>query len=190
MHEIEPYWKWRNGYVAQEDKRSPFYGVEGNPLQYTQKVYNYYIHPQWDDFGSSTLYIKVLFVDYQEGFAIIEMIGEWNDCIDNDIMFLKREVIDLMIPEGIYKYVLIGENVLNFHASDDCYYEEWAQEIEEEGGWIVPLNFNEHVIEEMESIDLHYYLYLNQRFSQLDWRKLTPHQLVHALEEFLLKRLE
>ena len=47
---------------------------------------------QWDDFGSSTLYIKILFADYDGGFAIIELIGEWNDAINNDIMLLKRDM--------------------------------------------------------------------------------------------------
>ena len=93
-------------------------------------------HPQWDGFGSSTLYIKILFVDYDEGCAIIEMIGEWNDCLHNDIMHLKREVIEDMQLEGIYRFILIGENVLNFHYSDDSYYDEWFDETADVDGWI------------------------------------------------------
>ena len=38
--------------------------------------------------------MKVLMADYQEQYAIIELIGEWNDAIENDIMTLKRDVID------------------------------------------------------------------------------------------------
>ncbi len=55
----------------------------------TQTIYNYYIHPQWDDFGSRTLYLKVLLADYDEQYVIIELFGEWNDAIENDIMNLK-----------------------------------------------------------------------------------------------------
>ena len=43
---------------------------------------------------------------------------------------------------------MIGENVLNFHASDDCYYEEWFQEVED--GWIAAVNFRDHVLKELE----------------------------------------
>ena len=61
-----------------------------------------------------TLYLKVLYADYLRGFAIIEFIGEWNDCLYNDIMYLKRELIDDMIRNGIHHFILIGENILNF----------------------------------------------------------------------------
>ena len=127
MQDIETYYSWRHLYIADEDDLSPFYGREYNEFEYTNTVYNYYIHPQWDDFGSSTLYMKVLFSDYDQNFAILEFIGEWNDAINNDIMLLKRDVIDVMICNGINKYILIGENVLNFHASDDCYYQEFIE---------------------------------------------------------------
>ena len=122
MQEIEPYYNWRHLYTAEEDERSPFFGRTYSEFEYSNTVYNYYIHPQWDEFGSRTLYLKVLFVDYDFNFAIIEMIGEWNDAIENDIMQLKRELIDDMVQRGIHKFMLITENVLNFHSSDIDYY--------------------------------------------------------------------
>src|SRR5678810_794059 len=140
MHDIEPYYNWRHIYVSEEDQRSPFYKREYSEFEFSQTVYNYYIHPQWDEFGSSTLYIKVLMADYTSGYAILEMIGEWNDAIENDIMTLKRDVIDLLLREGIIKFILIAENVLNFHSSDDSYYEEWFDQVTDEGGWVVCLN--------------------------------------------------
>src|SRR5690606_19805 len=127
----------------EEDVRSPFFETEYSEFDFDKQVYNFLLHPQWDSFGSNTLYIKILFVDYEKGYSIIEMIGEWNDAIDNDIMHLKREIIDIMVSEGINKFILLGDNVLNFHASDDCYYEEWFEEIED--GWIAAVNFNAHV---------------------------------------------
>ena len=122
MQDLEPFYNWRGYYIAAEDPLSPFYGREYSEFEYTNTIYNYYIHPQWDEFGSNTLYLKILFTDYDRGFAIIEFIGEWNDALYNDIMFLKRDLIELMMKEGINKYILIGENVMNFHGSDDCYY--------------------------------------------------------------------
>ena len=81
MHLLEPHFNWRYMYNAEEDKRSPFYGVVHSEFEFSATVYNYYIHPQWEDFGSNTLYLKIIYVDYELNFAIIEMIGEWNDAI-------------------------------------------------------------------------------------------------------------
>ena len=108
MHDIEPYYNWRHIYVSEEDQRSPFYQREYSEFEFSQTVYNYYIHPQWDEFGSRTLYLKLLQADYDEHYAVIEFIGEWNDAIENDIMTLKRDVIDVFEQQGIsmipYKY--------------------------------------------------------------------------------------
>ena len=189
MHDLEPYWRWRDYYTAEDDERSPFYGRVYSEFEYTNKIYNYYIHPQWDEIGSPTLFIKILFADYSEGFAIIELIGEWNDAIHNDIMFLKREIIDLMQVEGIYRFILIGENVLNFHADDDSYYEEWAEEVNDNGGWIVTINFREHVIEEMLRGNLNYHIHFNKKLNDFNWRKYTPEKLLEIVESNLLRYL-
>ena len=85
-------------------------------------MYDYVINPEWDDIGCETLFLKVLFVDYAEGCAIIELIGEWNDALHNDIMEVKRRVIDPMLLEGIQRFVLIGDNLLNLHAGSEEYY--------------------------------------------------------------------
>lgn len=187
MQDIEPYFNWRDFYSSENDERSPFYGREYSEFEYSNTIYNYYIHPQWDFFGSPTLYVKILFVDYDRQFAILEFIGEWNDCITNDIMFLKREVIELMINEGINKFILIGENVLNFHSSDDCYYEEWFQEIE--NGWIAAVNFRRHIIDEFKKSNLDYYINLGGDLDDMVWRTLRPLQFFKAIEEKLNKRL-
>ncbi|MEL6923458.1 MAG: hypothetical protein AAFO94_05365, partial [Bacteroidota bacterium] len=154
MHDIEPYFKWRDKYVAAQDSRSPFYGRVYDEFKFTQKIYNYFIHPQWDFFGSPTLYMKILYVDYEQGFAMMELIGEWNDCITNDVMYLKREIVDQLQQYHIYKFILFCDNVLNFHGSDDSYYEEWYDDIKEENGWICLINVLEHVEEEMKNTQL------------------------------------
>lgn len=189
MHELEPYYNWRDLYDATEDVRSPFYGTEHSEFEYSNVVYNYFIHPQWDFFGSPTLYLKVLYADYDEQFAVIEFIGEWNDCIQNDIMFLKRDIIDPMIAEGIVRFILIGENVLNFHVSDDCYYEEWIEDINEEGGWIAAVNFSDHVMDEMRSEGLHHFINMGENLRELSWRKLKPQALHLLVDNLILKAL-
>ena len=183
MHDIEPFFLWEPFYQSYTDKHSPFYGRTYSEIYFNQQIYNNIIHPQWDNFGSETLFIKVLYADYEDGFAIIEMIGEWNDCLYNDIMTLKREVIDLAIDDGINKFILIGENVLNFHASDDSYYEEWFEDVED--GWITLINFHDHVINEMIKERLHYYVNVGEGFNYLDWRRMKPNDILLWVEEQL-----
>lgn len=187
MQDLEPFYNWRNYYIASEDMRSPFFGTLYSELEYTHTVYNYFIHPQWDDFGSNTLYLKVLFADYERGYAVIEFIGEWNDALYNDIMFLKRDFIELIMEQGINKFVLIGENVMNFHGSDDCYYEEWFQEVE--NGWIAAINFRPHVLVEMGRFNLDYYMAFGGELDELNWRNFTPVELCAKVDHLISRRL-
>ena len=188
MHDIEPYYKWRDHYIASKDEKSPFHGRIYDEFKFTNKVYNYFIHPQWDTFGSSTLYLKIIFVDYEEGFAIIELIGEWNDCIDNDVMYLKRRVIDCLIQEDINKFILICENVLNFHSSEDDYYGEWHEDICEDGGWVVLINTLDHVMEEMSEARLQQYINFGQHYNNINWRPQKPRLLCNAIGQLVENR--
>jgi len=174
MHNIEPNYTWRDVYAAEEDERSPFFQRRYSEFDYTQKLYNFYLHPQWDGFGSATLYAKILFVDYDEQCALIELIGEWNDTLYNDIMHLMRNVIEPLMKEGIVKFALFCENVLNFHSSDDDYYAEWAEEVHDQGGWIACINTRQHVMEEMQVARLEHYMHFGDEYSDLFWRTQKP----------------
>ncbi len=189
MHTLEPYYNWRNLYIASEDPRSPFFGYENSEVYFTDQIYNYLIHPQWDNFGSETLYLKVLFADYTQGFAIIEFLGEWNDLLNNDIMTLKRDVIEVMIAEGINKFILICEQVMNFHSDLDSvdYYEEWQDELEE--GWIAVLNTREHVLQEMSKFGIDHYLVMGGKLDDVSWRTRHPKHLFKQIDELVTKRL-
>ena len=184
---IEPFYGWRTLYIASEDSRSPFSERVYSEFQFEHTIYNYYIHPQWDNIGSPTLFIKILYCEYDDGYAIIELIGEWNDAIENDIMTLKRDIIELLISEGINKFILIGENVLNFHYSDDCYYEEWFDDVED--GWIAMVNFHDHVINEFERINIDHYFVMGGELEDIEWRTYLPHQFYNKIEELVSKRL-
>ena len=187
MHTIEPFYNWRHIYVSEEDKLSPFYGREYSEFEFTQTVYNYFIHPQWDDFGSRTLYLKVLMADQDEKYAIIELIGEWNDAIENDIMELKREVLEKFIYEGIVKFILIAENVLNFHSSGSDYYEELFDELMEENGWIVCLNMPPQTQYDFRKARLNRYIEL----MDIDnWRTYKPYHLFKKIDNELAARLQ
>ncbi|HUR67219.1 MAG TPA: hypothetical protein VMZ03_12790 [Chitinophagaceae bacterium] len=187
MQDIEPFYNWRHIYVSEEDKQSPFFGRTYSEFEFSQTVYNYYIHPQWDDFGSRTLYLKVLMADYEEKYAVIEMIGEWNDAIENDIMELKREVLEKFIHEGISKFILIAENVLNFHSDIKDYYEELYEEVADENGWVVCLNMPEQTQYDFKRSHLNQYIEL----MELDnWRVYKPFHLYKKIDGELSARLE
>jgi hypothetical protein len=186
MHDIEPYYNWRHIYVSEEDERSPFYNREYSEFEYSQTVYNYYIHPQWDDFGSRTLYLKILQADYDEQYVVIELIGEWNDAIENDIMTLKRDVIDQFEEEGITKFILIAENVLNFHSGDRDYYQEWYEEVSDENGWIVCLNMPEATQYDFKKSKINRYVEL---MGVANWRTYKPFHLFKKIDNELMHRL-
>ena len=187
MHDIEPYYRWREYYIAAEDSDSPFFGRQYSEVSFTHRLYNFYLHPQWDAFGSSTLYGKILFADYEEGYALIELIGEWNDALHNDIMYLKRNIADHLYDKGISKYVFFCENVLNYHSAlEDDYYAEWYEEVTDETGWIVLVNTRQHFQEEMEDAHLDRYLLFGEHFNDLHWQIQPKPQFVFAMVEALV----
>jgi hypothetical protein len=187
MQELEPFYRWRDLYLAEEDSRSPFYGVKHDNFEYSTTVYNYYLHPEWDDMGSKTLYLKILFADYRKKYVIIEMIGEWNDAIENDIMIFRREVIDPLFDMGICKFILVAENVLNFHSSDKEYYEEWYENVSDENGWIVCLNMPESSQYDFKKMKLNYFIELR---NMPDWRRYQPDGVFTIIDTELKKRIK
>ena len=187
MQDIEPYYNWRHLYTSEEDTLSPFYKRTYSEFEFSMTVYNYYIHPQWDEFGSRTLYMKILFADYELHYAIIELLGEWNDAIENDIMTMRRDVTDLLYRNGISKFILIAENVLNFHSSDDSYYEEWIEQLNDDHGWVVVLNMPVQSQYDFKRSRLTNYIQLLD-FPQ--WRTLKPEIVFQQVDNFMMKLLE
>lgn len=189
VHTLEPFWNWRHRYISEEDERSPFFGREHSEFEFTHAVYDHAIHPQWDEFGSATLYLKVLFADYDAGWAVLELIGEWNDLLGNDVMFLKRDIVEPLMDQGIGRFILIGENVLNFHASDESYYEEWFEEVSDRDGWIALLNFREHVRDDLKAANIDQYFLLGGTLDQVDWRTFEPEDLYEKVSAFVQRRI-
>jgi len=102
-------------------------------------------------------------------------------------MELKREVADVFMQSGIYKFILIAENVLNFHSSDKEYYEEWYEEVTEENGWVVILNMPEQTQYDFKRAKLNRFLEL----MEIDnWRTYKPFHLFKKIDEIESKRLE
>lgn len=186
MHTIEPYYNWRHQYAAEKDNRSPFFGRTYSEFTFSNRVYNYLIHPQWDEFGSTTLFAKIIFADYDMQVAVIELIGEWNDCLYDDFMTLKHQVIDSLQVEGITKFIVITENVLNFHAGDTDYYAELYEELNEVNGYFVLINLLEHVEREFQDNRINQYITMGFPFQDFTWRKYKPEQLVTLMDRQLL----
>jgi hypothetical protein len=187
MHLIEPYAGWLKYYDSSEDSQSPFYGKEYNFDLYSETIYGYYIDPAWDSFGSETLYLKTLYADYDMGFVVIEFIGEWNDTLYNDIMTLKRDFLELLVHEGINKFILIGENIFNFHGSDDLYYEEWFEDVEE--GWIAAVNFPEFIQQEFRKYNIDACINMGGTLQIDQWRTLHPLRFYELVDTLIQRRL-
>jgi hypothetical protein len=102
-------------------------------------------------------------------------------------MHLKRNILEHMMLQGIDKFILIGENILNFHGSDDCYYEEWFEEVEE--GWIVAVNFRDFVLDEWKNFNIDYYINFGGQFDHVNWRTMKPQHFCKLVDEAVLKRL-
>jgi hypothetical protein len=116
------------------------------------------------------------------------MIGEWNDTIHNDISVLKREVIDEMLDLGIEKFVVLGENILNFHASDDAYYQEWWEDTP--GGWVAFLHLRDHILDEMKTAGIGTYIRLEEEDETTwNWKTKKPEELFEAVDQMMTKAL-
>ncbi len=187
MHEIAPYYNWLPHYDSATDERSPFFGKEYNYDVYSETIYGYYIDPAWDNMGSETLFVKILFTDYDKRYTIIECLGEWNDAINNDVMVLKRNVVEVLVQEGINKFILIGENIFNFHGSDDSYYEEWFDEVEE--GWIAAVNFPEFIEDELQRYRIDAYINMGGTLHVSNWRTMQPVHFFERIDSLIQRRL-
>ncbi len=187
MHDIEPYYNWIKYYDSANDERSPFFGKEYNYNLYQDTIYGFYIDPGWDSIESDTIYVKILFTDYEEGFTIIEFLGEWNDAITNDIMLMRRNLLEPLEAQGINKFILIGENIMNFHGSDDSYYEEWFENSGE--GWIAAVNFPTFILDEFRKYHLDQYINMGGTLQINVWRTLHPLKFYSLVSQLILRRL-
>ena len=115
------------------------------------------------------------------------MIGEWNDAVENDIMQLKRSVIDILIKQGIYKYILITENVLNFHSSDREYYEEWIEDVKDDGGWIVSINMPEQTQYDFHKSKIDRYITFME---DTNWRTYKPDVFFQWIDNRMIRLLD
>ena len=108
-------------------------------------------------------------------------------------MFLKRNVIDELSAAGICKYILIGENIFNFHGSDDSYYEEWFDEVEDveehTPGWIAAVSFPDFIQEELKRYGIDRYINMGGTLQISNWRTLHPTAFCEVVDQLIQRRL-
>ncbi len=175
LHDIEPFFGWLSKYDHTSDEKSPFHEVDHNLFYFDRSVNNIPAHPLWDHIGSESLLVKILFVDYGEGFAVIELFGEWNDLFENDYKLLGENCLTYLIDAGVRQFILICENVFHIYLESDDYYQAVQEELEE--GWICLIRPRQEMLEEMEHYQISSYFYWSPLLDELPWRKLNPHQL-------------
>lgn len=188
LHDFEPFFGWLAMYNHEMDERSPFHEVEHNQFYYDRSVNQIPAHPLWDDFGSESLLIKIQFVDYQEGYAIIEFFGEWNDIYDNDFKLLCENVLSFLLDFEVNKFIFIVENVFHAYMGADDYYQALEEELGD--GWISLLKTRREVKEDMQEYGIDQYFYFNPNLDQLAWRKLKPFQIYSLVANRLQNVLE
>ncbi len=103
-------------------------------------------------------------------------------------MFLKREIIDPLLEKGIHKYILVCENIMVFHGGEDAYYEEWLEEVQEEGGWISCINLPEHVYTDMKDAQIQNFMLMGSVLNQVNWRPQKPGNLFKILDKIIDKQ--
>ena len=91
---------------------------------------------------------------------------------------------DLLVAQGIHKFILIAENVLNFHSSDTDYYEEWNDDIKDNGGWIAAINMPEQTQYDFHRSHIDRYVYL---LESPNWRTFQPHDFFQSIDNQILR---
>lgn len=187
MHNIEPFYGWLGLYSNQMDEYSPFHEIEHSEFYYDNAVYNYLAHPLWDRIESESLLVKILYVDYNEGYAIIEMLGVWNDLLDNDFKLFFENCLQWLISNGVNKFILICENILSVYVDSDDYYQATQDELED--GWMCLLRPKEHVKEDLAEYNLDEFFFWSGELDDIFWRKLKPWQLYLKVKQSMGKIL-
>jgi len=186
---VEPYHGWLMYYENASDERSPFHDVEHSLFHYDRQIYTFAAHPLWDTIQSESLLTKILYADYERGTAVVELLGEWNDLFENDFRMLRQQLSDPLYQEGIQKFIFICENVFNAYVEGNDYYQELAEFLEEEEGYLVLLRCRDNVKEDLKAYGIDEFFFWSPQLDSLNWRKLKPWFLLDAVDEQMTKVL-
>ena len=181
MFDIEPFQGWLFLYQNELDSNSPFAEIDHNSLYFDRFIYEFPVHPDWDEIDSENLLIKILFVSYEDKYAIIELLGDWNDLQQNDFRLLSDNCLRLLLEEGVNKFILIAENIFNTYLGPDDYYEALTEDLET--GWLVLIRPREQMKMEFREYGIDQYVFWSDEWDDLNWRKLKPWQLFQLVDK-------
>jgi hypothetical protein len=173
FQEIVPFGGWLHWYNPVADSHSPFQP----PGEDERYIYTFRAHPAWDSIDSESLLLKILYADYSNGYAVIELLGEWNDLFENDFRLLVQNCLEVLEQAGITRFVLICENVFQAYFQDTEYYEAFQDVLMENEGWIFLLRIRNDVLQELNRYGLDQYFYWSEELQYIAWRKLHPAKL-------------
>jgi len=74
--------------------------------------------------------------------------------------------------------------VLNFHSSDTDYYEEWGEDIRDDGGWVVAINMPEQTQYDFRRSHIDRYITLME---SANWRTYQPHDFFQSIDNAMLR---
>lgn len=188
MFEVEPWYGWLHLYDPEQDEHSPFYGVEHNLFEFDRRIYDMPAHPLWEDFDSENLLLKILYADYEQGYCVIELIGEWNDLQFNDFRLLRDNCLQWLLDAGISRFILICENVFSAFLEMQDYYEAFQDDLGTEG-YIHLLRLRPEVQAEFIRYGISAYVNWSPDADAVNWRKLHPDQLLATVEDTYRKML-
>ena len=69
------------------------------------------------------------------------------------------------------------------HDKDDDYYQEWIEDISEEGGWVALLNLPKHVYADFKDARIHHLFFMGTDYNTFNWRVYKPTAIFQLLEE-------
>jgi hypothetical protein len=187
FQEIEPFHGWLHIYNQANDRRNPFREVEHNAFHYDRFIYTYPAHPLWESIESESLLIKVLYANYRRGFAVIELLGEWNDLFQNDFKLLCENCLYPLLHAGITNFVLICDNVFNIYIQNDEYYADLYDMLED--GWICLLNPRPNIVDELHKWRVDGFFRLLYDANAIRWRKMKPWDLFYRADNLGLSAL-
>jgi hypothetical protein len=182
MFNVEPWYGWLHLYDPEQDENSPFFGVEHNLFEFDRSIYDMPAHPLWEDFESENLLLKILFADYDKGYCIIELIGEWNDLQFNDFRLMRDNCLQFLYDGGINKFILICENVFSAFLEMEDYYEAFTEDLLPDG-FLHLLKARPEVKEEFARYGISGFVSWSEEVDQLNWRKLHPEQILRLVED-------
>ena len=81
-----------------------------------------------------------------------------------------------------------------FPESDDEYYSEWFEEIEDldtfsNSGWIAGINFPESIKDELSNYNIDVYINLGGSLDVVNWRTMAPKKFCEHIDNLIQKRL-